>query len=91
MKQDMDLVRQILLQVEATDEEAHRHKPLAIEGFDRATVAHRVEIMQGSWPGRGSRHAGRRRAPVRRLSVPPHLTRPRLPGSHSEGHGLDED
>jgi hypothetical protein len=42
----MDLVRQILLQVEAADEETLRQKPLDMDGFDRASVARHVEIMQ---------------------------------------------
>ena len=46
MKRDMDLVRQILLEVEARDEEALGQTPQDIEGYDLATVARHVEIMQ---------------------------------------------
>jgi Hypothetical protein (DUF2513) len=46
MKRDMDLVRQILLQVQAKDEEELGQKPLEIDGYDLATVARHVEIMQ---------------------------------------------
>jgi hypothetical protein len=46
MKRDMDLVRRILLQVEEADEEALTSRPLDIEGYDGATVARHVEIMQ---------------------------------------------
>jgi hypothetical protein len=46
MQRDMDLVRQILLTVEATEEEELTKRPLAIEGHDSATVARHVEIMQ---------------------------------------------
>jgi hypothetical protein len=42
----MDLVRQILLQVEAKDEETLGQQPLELEGYDLATVARHVEIMQ---------------------------------------------
>ena len=42
----MDLVRHILLHVEAAKEEELRERPLAIEGYDLPTVARHVEIMQ---------------------------------------------
>jgi hypothetical protein len=46
MKRDMDLVRRVLLQVEEADEEALTSRPLDVEGYDSATVARHVEIMQ---------------------------------------------
>jgi len=46
MQRDVDLVRQILLHVESSDEEALRQQPLAIHGYDLATVARHVELMQ---------------------------------------------
>ena len=46
MKRDMDLVRQIMIQVESTDEETLRQRPLQVEGHDLATVARHVELLQ---------------------------------------------
>lgn len=46
MQRDMDLVRSILTAVEGSDEEALRRQPLAIQGYDSATIARHVEIME---------------------------------------------
>ena len=43
MKQDMDLVRAILLQVEASP--TPKVRDVVVEGYDTATVAHHIEIL----------------------------------------------
>jgi hypothetical protein len=42
----MDLVRKILIAVEDTDADTLWKRPLEIDGYDAATVAHHAEIMQ---------------------------------------------
>jgi hypothetical protein len=46
MNRDMDLVRKIMFAVEEADPETLRRKLLSIEGYDAATVAYHVKLMQ---------------------------------------------